>query len=137
MGALGAIVPPSRENLPFLKEYKNEIIHLVLPHLKFWPAIEKCYYLSISASCQVIHNESFKDQSGCSSMVSLCSSSEAVTGGIIKKLCSKKFRKIHRKTPVNRRPEICNFIKRRLQYRCFPVGFAKFLKTHFLQDTCR
>ena len=52
MGALGAIVPPSRENLPFLKEYKNEIIHLVLPHLKFWPAIEKCYYLSISASCQ-------------------------------------------------------------------------------------
>ena len=30
--------PPSRENFPFLKEYKNKIIHLVLPHFNFWPA---------------------------------------------------------------------------------------------------
>ena len=30
----------------------------------------------------------------------------------------------------------CNFIKERLQHRCFPVNNAKFLTTHFLQNTC-
>ena len=29
----------------------------------------------------------------------------------------------------------CNYIKKRLQHRCFPVSFAKFLRTHFLQNT--
>ena len=33
-----AFTQPSRENVPFLKEYKNEIIHLVLAHFNFWPA---------------------------------------------------------------------------------------------------
>ena len=28
----------------------------------------------------------------------------------------------------------CNFIKKRLQHRCFPVNFVKFLGTPFLQD---
>ena len=51
-GALGAIAPPWRGKLLFLKEYKNEIIHLVLPHLNFWFSIEKCYYVSISTGCQ-------------------------------------------------------------------------------------
>ena len=29
----------------------------------------------------------------------------------------------------------CNFIKKRLQYRCLPVKFAKFYRTPFLQNT--
>ena len=27
-----------------------------------------------------------------------------------------------------------NFIEKRLQHRCFPVKFAKFSRTHFLQN---
>ena len=34
-----------------------------------------------------------------------------------------------------RLPEACNFIKKRLWHRCFPVNFAKFLRTPFLQST--
>ena len=30
------------------------------------------------------------------------------------------------------RPEACKFIKKRLQQRCFPVSFTKFLRTPFL-----
>ena len=29
----------------------------------------------------------------------------------------------------------CNFIKKRLQHRCFPVTFAKYSRTPFLQNT--
>ena len=29
----------------------------------------------------------------------------------------------------------CNFIKNRLRFSCFPLNFAKFLKTPFLQNT--
>ena len=36
----------------FKKEFKNEVFHLVLPHFNFWPAIEKCYDVSISTGCQ-------------------------------------------------------------------------------------
>ena len=32
--------------------------------------------------------------------------------------------------------QACNFIKKRLQRKCFPVKFAKFLRTPFLQNTC-
>ena len=28
----------------------------------------------------------------------------------------------------------CNFMKKRLQHRCFPVKFAKFLRTHILSN---
>ena len=58
---MGAIAPPSREKLPFLKEYKNKIFRLVLPHFNFWPAAEKCYYVSVLPVAKVIHNESFKN----------------------------------------------------------------------------
>ena len=43
---------PSKEKFPFLKRHKNEIIHLVLPHFNFWPAIEKYYYESIWTGCR-------------------------------------------------------------------------------------
>ena len=31
----------------------------------------------------------------------------------------------------------CNFIKKRLQHRCFPVKFAKFLRTTNLKNICK
>ena len=59
-----------------------------------------------------------------------------------KKMCSWKFHKIYRKTPV---PETFlnkvaglrpgTLLKKRSWYRCFPVNFVKFLRTHFLQNT--
>ena len=43
---------------------------------------------------------------------------------------------IHRKTPVlGLRP--ATLLKKRLWHRCFPVNFAKFLRTPFLQTTSR
>ena len=33
------------------------------------------------------------------------------------------------------RSKDCNFIKNRLRFSCFPLNFAKFLKTPFLQNT--
>ena len=47
---------------------------------------------------------------------------------------------LHRKIPVNYTgkisvnwwPEACNFIKKRLWHRCFPLSFAEFLRTPFL-----
>ena len=45
-----------------------------------------------------------------------------------------KFCKIHRKIPVPE-SQTCNFIKKRLWHRCFPVNFAKFLWTTFLKNT--
>ena len=71
-----------------------------------------------------------------------------------KKMCSWKFHKIHRKTPVPEtfynkvaglRPETllkkdsglrpATLLKKRLWYRYFPVTFVKFLRTPFLQNT--
>ena len=53
----------------------------------------------------------------------------------------KKFRRFHRKTPVleslfNKVAglQACNFITNRLQHRCFPVKFTKFLRTLFLTE---
>ena len=58
------------------------------------------------------------------------------------KRCSLKCCKIHRKTLVSESlllkqipVEACNFIKKRLCQRCFPVNFAKFLRTPFSQNT--
>ena len=49
------------------------------------------------------------------------------------KSCSKIFCNLYRKTSVlefllNKRLHACNFIKKRLQVRCFPVNITKFLK---------
>ena len=60
-----------------------------------------------------------------------------------RKSCSKKFRNIHRKTPVLESPfdrlagfKTCNFLKKRLLHRCFPVNIAKFLITLILMKIC-
>ena len=57
-----------------------------------------------------------------------------------KKMCSPKFHKIHRKTLVqsfffNKGQRPATVLKKRLWRKCFPVNFAKFLKTPFLQNT--
>ena len=53
--------------------------------------------------------------------------------GFCKKRCSKKFHKINRKTSAPE-PKACNFNEKRLWYGCFPVNFAKFLRTSFLKE---
>ena len=56
-------------------------------------------------------------------------------------MCSLKVRKYHRKMPAlesvfNKVGGIrtCNFITKELQYRCFPVKFAKFLRISILKN---
>ena len=44
-------------------------------------------------------------------------------------------KEIFLKTPVFESVKACNFIKKRLQRKCFPVNIAKFLRTAFLQNT--
>ena len=60
------------------------------------------------------------------------------------KKCSHKFRKIHRKTKTPVRESLFNkvvglrpatLLKKRPWHRCFPVNFAKFSSTPFLQNT--
>ena len=60
-----------------------------------------------------------------------------------KKWCSQKAWKFHRKTPVlesifNKVAGLwaCNFIKKKLQHRCFPMKFAKLLRTPILKNIC-
>ena len=52
-----------------------------------------------------------------------------------------EYRNIHRKTPVLKSLfnkvaglKACNFIKKRLQRRCFPANIAKFLRTAILKN---
>ena len=57
-----------------------------------------------------------------------------------KKRCSQKFCKIHRKTPVAeslfyKSCTSATLLKKRLGHKCFPVNFAKFLKTPFWRNT--
>ena len=54
-----------------------------------------------------------------------------------------KFCKFHRKTPVleclvNKVVSLqnCSFIKKKLQHSCFPLKFAKFLRTPILKSIC-
>ena len=56
---------------------------------------------------------------------------------------SLKFRKFHWKTSVlesifNKVAGLkaCNFIKKRLQHTCFPIKYAKFLRTPILKNIC-
>ena len=60
-----------------------------------------------------------------------------------KKRCSQKYRKFHRKTPVLESLfnniaglQACDFIKKILQHRCFPMKFVKFLRTPILKNIC-
>ena len=62
----------------------------------------------------------------------------------VKKGDFKNFANFHWKTPVlesvfNKVAVLraSNFIKKRLTYRCFPVKFAKFLRTNILKSICK
>ena len=62
---------------------------------------------------------------------------------LYRKICSSEFRNIHRKTPVLESSFIRlagfktrNFLKKRLQHRCFPVDIGKFLRTLILLKIC-
>ena len=48
--------------------------------------------------------------------------------------CYFKFESEVIDTPMQS-PPACDFIKKRLWHRCFPVNFAKFLRTPFLYRT--
>ena len=55
-----------------------------------------------------------------------------------------KISHFHKKAPVseslfNKIADLkaCSFIKKRLQHRCFPVNFAKFLRTPILKNICK
>ena len=49
---------------------------------------------------------------------------EHLSGSVLLSHCAEKFCKIHRK-----RTRVCNFIKKRLQQRCFPVSLVEFFRT--------
>ena len=57
---------------------------------------------------------------------------------LFRKRCSSKFHSIHRKTSVlvSDGLKACDFIKKRLQDRCFPVSIVKFLRTPILKNIC-
>ena len=59
-------------------------------------------------------------------------------GDVLWNRCSLKFRAIHKKTPVLESLfnefvglHVCNFMKKRLQHRCFLLNIAKFLRTTY------
>ena len=61
-----------------------------------------------------------------------------------KAIPNNKFPNIHRKTPVLESPlnkvagiQTCNFIKKRLKHRCFPVNTAKLLKHLFKRASAK
>ena len=58
------------------------------------------------------------------------------------KSCLSKFRNIHKKAPVleslfNKSLKACNFSKKRIRHRCFPVNTAKFSRTIILKNICK
>ena len=76
---------PWEKSRPFQKKYKKEIFDLVLPHLNFWLATEKCYFetklLQYHDWTKIKSVQSWY----CSSLVSLCSSSEVAAVNVLKK----------------------------------------------------
>ena len=74
-------------------------------------------------------------------MTSFCKCNTGVNKG--EKRCSSNFLKFHRKTSeleslFNKAAglQVCNFIKKWLQHRCFPKKFANFLRTPVLKNIC-
>ena len=70
--------------------------------------------------------------------------SEAATRGSLYKKLLLKFHKIHRKFTCPRasfliklKAEACNFIKKRLWHKSFPVNIANFLRTLILKNICK
>ena len=54
------------QKLPFLKENENKIFHFIEPYFKFYPAMEKRYYMSILSkrsieAAKIIHSKSVEN----------------------------------------------------------------------------
>ena len=69
---------------------------------------------------------------------------EAVVHNVLQNRHPYKIGKFHRKTPVLESlfskvtgPKVCNFIKKRLQHKCFCVKFAKLLRPPFFTEYLR
>ena len=60
----------------------------------------------------------------------------SVEKGILKKFTN--FTGKHLKVPFNKVAVLraCNFSKKRLQHRCFPIKFAEVLRTYILKNIC-
>ena len=63
-------------------------------------------------------------------------------GYVLQNRSFQKFRKTYKKTPLPEflsdkvvQHQACNFIKKRLQFRCFTVNFAKVLEASVLQNS--
>ena len=68
---------------------------------------------------------------------------EAATGGA-EAVAGAKFCKLHRRTPVfeafealSCRPSAYKYFKKKLQRKCFPVKFAKLLRTAIWKNICK
>ena len=66
---------------------------------------------------------------------------KAATRGALQKSCSFKFRKLYRKTPVLESLfkkiadlQACNFILKRLHYKCYPLNFVAFRPVTLLKS---
>ena len=62
-----------------------------------------------------------------------------VPGFLFKKVLIYIFRGSHQRSSLKKvfiKRKTCNFIKKRFQHRCFPVKFAKTLRTPFLKNIC-
>ena len=64
--------------------------------------------------------------------------SEVATGDVRKNKMFLKISQISQQSPFNKVVVLrtCSFIRKRLQNRCFPVKFAKFLRTTNLKNIC-
>ena len=64
---------------------------------------------------------------------------EATSGGVLQKRCSLKCRKFYSETPMLEFlfNKVYNFNKKSVQYSCFTMKFAKFLRTPIFQEHLR
>ena len=62
---------------------------------------------------------------------------EAAPGGVLKKGCSKKFRKIHRKTPAQVSLFYSNFVKKETLAQAFSCEFCEISMNAFYTEHLR
>ena len=89
-------------------------------------------------SLRIVFQRKGSSQANVTSLVSSSKYRRSHQRFFMKKGVLGNFTKFTSKTPVPAPvSETCNFIKKRLWHRCFPVNFVKFLRPPFLQNTSR
>ena len=96
-----------------------------------------CYYVIIQKTISPRKSEK-------NVMIKFCKSQEGqkqLFADVLQNKCSEKFHKFQRKKPLLKPLlnkvaglKVCNFIKIRPQYRCFPMNFPKFLRISFFTE---